>query len=104
MLSRLSLLSHIGLLSFASALPSKVPAGVFYRRQDQTCNVYGVDFQYGQTYFQNVTSSDPFTFVQEFEGCENDVATNFLVDPNGDQVQCSNTPMQPDDADQLSTW
>lgn len=36
--------------------------------QTQTCFVYGMDFQGGNTYFQNVASNDNFTFVQEFEG------------------------------------
>ncbi|KAK8254271.1 hypothetical protein IWZ00DRAFT_225827 [Phyllosticta capitalensis] len=71
--------------------------------QTQTCFVYGMDFQGGNTYFQNVASNDNFTFVQEFEGCKNDSALNFLVDPNGNQIQCSSTPLQPDDADQMST-
>ena len=32
------------------------------------CEVYGMDFQNGGSYFQNSLSTDPFTFVQEFEG------------------------------------
>ncbi|KAK3621560.1 hypothetical protein LTR56_022735 [Elasticomyces elasticus] len=69
----------------------------------QTCVSYGDDFQTGGTYFQNSLSSDPFTALQEFEGCTNDTANNVLVDPNGDQSQCSNTPLQPDDTPQLIT-
>ncbi|KAK4954561.1 hypothetical protein LTR10_007994 [Elasticomyces elasticus] len=69
----------------------------------QTCNSYGDDFQTGGTYFQNSLSSDPFTALQEFEGCANDTANNVLVDPNGDQSQCSNTHLQPDDTPQLIT-
>ncbi|KAK7613947.1 hypothetical protein JOL62DRAFT_636351 [Phyllosticta paracitricarpa] len=71
--------------------------------QTQTCFSYGMDFQGGRTYFQNIASNDNFTFVQEFEGCKNDSALNFLVDPSGNQIQCSSTPLQPDDADQMST-
>lgn len=34
----------------------------------QTCVSYGVDFQNGGSYFQNITSTDPFTFASIFEG------------------------------------
>lgn len=69
----------------------------------QTCLSYGVDFQSNGNYFQNISSTDPFTFASLFEGCDNDVANNILVDPNGDEIQCSDTPLQPDDTIQLST-
>lgn len=69
----------------------------------QTCESYGDDFQNGGSYFQNSLSSDPFTALQEFDGCQNDTANNVLVDPNGDQSQCSNTPLLPDDTPQLIT-
>ena len=38
------------------------------RRSLADCESYGVDFQNGGTYFQNSLSTDPFTFVSEFEG------------------------------------
>jgi hypothetical protein len=69
----------------------------------QTCLSYGVDFQTNGNYFQNISSVDPFTFASLFEGCGNDVANNILVDPNGDEYQCTDTPLQPDDVIQLST-
>jgi hypothetical protein len=68
------------------------------------CESFGVDFHGGKSYFQNSLSGDPFTFVSQYEGCDADVATNVLVDPNGDQYLCSDTPLQPADTDQLSTW
>lgn len=68
------------------------------------CVSYGVDFQPGGTYFQNVSSTDPFTFVSIFEGCNPDVAQNLIVDPNGDEYECSNTQLTPDDNNQLSIW
>jgi hypothetical protein len=40
-------------------------------------------------------------------GCQNDTAQNLLVGPAGndsEQVQCSDTPMQPNDAPQDATW
>ncbi|KAK5116864.1 hypothetical protein LTR85_009124 [Meristemomyces frigidus] len=61
------------------------------------CQSYGIDFVSGGTYFQNILSTDPFTAVQEFEGCQNDTSDNILVDPNGNQYECSTTPLTPDD-------
>ena len=69
----------------------------------QTCLSYGVDFQTNGNYFQNISSTAPFTFASLFEGCESDVANNILVDPNGDEYQCTDTPLQPDDVIELST-
>jgi hypothetical protein len=37
-------------------------------QDDNPCQVSGVDFQDGQSYFQNIDSTDPFTFVQVFVG------------------------------------
>ncbi|KAF2786928.1 hypothetical protein K505DRAFT_199486, partial [Melanomma pulvis-pyrius CBS 109.77] len=67
------------------------------------CLSYGMDFQNGQSYFQNSLSSESFTFVTQFLYCQNDIAYNILIDPNGDQTLCSNTNLQPDDTNQLST-
>ena len=39
-----------------------------FARSNQTCISYGVDFEGGGSYFQNASSSDPFTFVTRFEG------------------------------------
>ncbi|KAK0938864.1 hypothetical protein LTR29_009598 [Friedmanniomyces endolithicus] len=69
----------------------------------QSCESFGDDFQNGGSYFQNSLSSDPFTALQEFDGCQNDTANNVLVNPNGDQSQCSNTPLLPNDTPQLIT-
>jgi len=73
--------------------------------QDQypTCESWGIDFQDKGSYFQNKSSSDPFTFVSTFEGCQNDLASNVLVDPSGDQYLCSETPLLPSDTYQMST-
>lgn len=67
------------------------------------CESFGVDFTSGGTFFQNSNSSDPFTAIQEFTGCQDDTAHNVFVDPTGDQTECSETPMQPDDEPQLIT-
>lgn len=34
----------------------------------QTCVSYGVDFQNGGSYFQNISSNNDFTFASIFEG------------------------------------
>jgi hypothetical protein len=67
------------------------------------CESFGIDFTSGGTFFQNSNSSDPFTAIQEFKGCQNDNAHNVFVDPTGDQTECSETPMQPDDTPQIIT-
>lgn len=78
------------------------------------CQVYGIDIQSGGTYFENSELTVPFSLVQEFSGCDNDTANvmtthplhswpiltkstqNILVDPNGDQYECTDTPLTPD--------
>lgn len=68
------------------------------------CDTFGVDFQNEGSYFQNSLSTDNFTFVSRFEGCQNTFAKNSLVDPSGYSIPCSNTDTQPDDTPELSTW
>lgn len=67
------------------------------------CQSFGIDFVSGGTYFQNSLSTDPWTALQEFSGCQNDTSDNVLVDPNGNQYECSNTPLTPDDTPELVT-
>jgi len=90
--------SGTGALAFAGVL-----GVVLAQDQYQTCESWGVDFQDKGSYFQNKSSSDPFTFVSTFEGCQNDVANNILVDPTGEQYLCSDTPLTPPDTYQMST-
>jgi hypothetical protein len=85
------------------------------------CLAYGMDFQEGGSYFQNIASNDPFTFVTEFSGeqsqahskicranssrgCNNDTVYNFLIDPEGTEYPCSDTSLQPLNTPKLSTW
>lgn len=68
------------------------------------CQSFGVDFVDGGSYFQNIDSTAPFTAVQEFEGCQDDESNNILVDPSGNQYECSKTPLTPDDTAQTVTW
>ncbi|KAK4498928.1 hypothetical protein PRZ48_009438 [Zasmidium cellare] len=88
------------LFTFAVALASVSSFGF---ASANTCKSFGVDFQNGGTYFQNNGSSDPFTAFQYFTGCANDTSNNVLVDPQGNQAQCSNTDLQPNKQTQLIT-
>ena len=79
-------------------------AQVTYTQDDNPCKSFGIDFQDQGTYFQNSLSTSNFTFVSEFTGCQSDIANNIFVDPYANQVQCTDTQMQPNDTPQLSTW
>jgi hypothetical protein len=72
--------------------------------QALTCQSFGVDVQDGGDYFVNIMSNDSFSFVEEFTNCNSDAAQNYLVDENGDQFECSDTPMQPGSTPETSTW
>ncbi|GAB7364427.1 hypothetical protein MBLNU230_g4968t1 [Neophaeotheca triangularis] len=67
----------------------------------QQCNSFGIDFQSGGVYFQNSESTSPFTALQEFEGCQDDISNNILITPDGDQAECSTTELTPDDTPRL---
>ncbi|CAK4031905.1 Hypothetical predicted protein [Lecanosticta acicola] len=67
------------------------------------CQSYGVDYEDGGTYFQNSNTNETFTALQMFNGCSNDTSHNILVDPKGDQSECTQTSMLPNNASQLIT-
>ncbi|KAF2739762.1 hypothetical protein EJ04DRAFT_559663 [Polyplosphaeria fusca] len=69
----------------------------------QSCYSYGIDFQSGGYYFQNINSQENFTLVEQFDGCNNDFAYNVLVDPDNNQILCSNTYLTPPNTNQLSS-
>lgn len=54
----------MSLLSFAKFGLVAIAA----QRVAADCSSFGVDFQDGGVYFQNSLSTDPFTFVSQFEG------------------------------------
>ncbi|KAF2255605.1 hypothetical protein BU26DRAFT_443779 [Trematosphaeria pertusa] len=90
--SRLSSLSAVtALLSLAASDPNSI------------CYSYGVDFVDEGHYFINTLSNEQFTCVSTFKGCNNDVADVLFVDPNGDEVLCSQIPTTPEDTPELST-
>ena len=69
------------------------------------CQSYGVDFVDGGSYFQNISSTDDFTFISYFEGCAGEGSiTPILVDPNENEYFCSDIPTSPDDTNFNSTW
>jgi hypothetical protein len=70
----------------------------------QTCQSFGVDVTNGGSIFVNTLSNDSFSFVEQFSGCSSDDAQNYLIDPAGDQIQCSDTPMNPVNTSETSTW
>lgn len=69
------------------------------------CQSYGYDFVDGGSYFQNISSTDDFTFISFFEGCEGEGSiTPILVDPNENEYFCSDIDTSPDDTLFNSTW
>jgi hypothetical protein len=69
------------------------------------CQSYGYDFVDGGSYFQNISSSDDFTFITQFEGCIGEgTITPILVDPNENEYFCSDIATSPDDTSFNSTW
>ncbi|KAI6840977.1 hypothetical protein KC340_g2595 [Hortaea werneckii] len=77
------------------------------RRQnnaDSTCQVFGLDFQDGGSYFLNGNSSQNFMASYQFRGCNDATADVMLVNMNdGDQYFCSSVPTVPDNTTQVST-
>lgn len=66
------------------------------------CYSYGVDFVDEGKYFINSLSSDPFSSVSTFKGCNADVADILLVDPSNDEYLCDEIPTTPADTPQLA--
>ncbi|KAF2720150.1 hypothetical protein K431DRAFT_271147 [Polychaeton citri CBS 116435] len=87
------------LLSYALAQSDTYPDYCY----NTNCQSYGIDFQNGGTYFQNILSTDPFTALETFTGCQNDTSFNVLIDPDGYQYDCTKTNMQPDSLPELTT-
>ncbi|KAI7381662.1 hypothetical protein KC336_g18791 [Hortaea werneckii] len=77
------------------------------RRQnkaDSTCQVFGLDFRAGGSYFLNSNSSQNFMASYQFRGCNDATADVVLVNMNnGDQYFCSSVPTVPDNTTQVST-
>ena len=91
---------YFSLTAFAALLSLAVSDDVF--NPDSICYSYGVDFVDEGSYFINSLSSDSFSSVSTFKGCNTGLADILLVDPNDDEYLCDDIPTTPDDTPQLS--
>ncbi|RDI78889.1 hypothetical protein Vi05172_g11030 [Venturia inaequalis] len=93
-----------GLLIFASFVSASVPNKVIQQRDpNSTCVTFGIDFQDGGSYFINQNSTEQFTAVSQFEGCNADYADIWFVPPSGDELTCSTVPTTPSDTNIITT-
>ncbi|KAI8936240.1 hypothetical protein NX059_006664 [Plenodomus lindquistii] len=67
------------------------------------CYSFGVDFVDEGSYFINAQSTEQFTAVSYFQGCNDDVADVLFVDPSNDEYLCSQIPTVPENSNQIST-
>ncbi|KAH9870312.1 hypothetical protein IAQ61_005786 [Plenodomus lingam] len=70
---------------------------------DAICYSFGVDFVDEGSYFINSQSTEQFTAVSYFQGCNDDIADVLFVDPDNDEYLCSQIPTVPENSNQLST-
>lgn len=70
---------------------------------DAICYSFGVDFVDEGSYFINGASTDAFTAVSTFKGCQADMSDILLVDPNNEEYLCSKVATTPDGDPKLST-
>ncbi|RMX74780.1 hypothetical protein D0869_12256 [Hortaea werneckii] len=92
--------------TFASPAPGQEWSEIVRRQHyaDSTCQVFGLDFQDGGSYFLNSNFSQNFMASYQFRGCNNATADVMLVNMNnGDQYFCSSVPTVPDNTTQVST-
>lgn len=79
--------------SLLGTVASAAAFSLLETRQDNTnstCQVYGIDFVDGGSYFINSNSTADFTTVQQFDGCNNDSASILLVQQSTeDEWECS---------------
>lgn len=94
----LSLTGFAALLSLAKSDNDSSP--IF--NPDSICYSYGVDFVDEGQYFINAASTEQFSAVSTFKGCNTGEADILLVDPNDIEYLCDDIPTTPDDTNQLS--
>ncbi|KAF2131519.1 hypothetical protein P153DRAFT_365098 [Dothidotthia symphoricarpi CBS 119687] len=87
----LSLTAFAALLSLVTSDPESI------------CYSYGVDFVDEGSYFINEASTEAFTAVSTFKGCQADLSDILFVDPNDTEYLCSKVETTPDDDPKLST-
>jgi len=87
----------LALASTAAAQVSGPDLNTTCPNPDKTCQSFPVDFSNGGTYFQDVDLSTSFNFSSYYTGCQsNAYSNNFLVFPDGHQLECSNTTIGTD--------
>lgn len=91
---------YLSLTALAALLSLAVSDDVY--DPDSVCYSYGVDFVDEGHYFINSLSTDPFTSVSTFKGCNTGVANILLVDPDDAEYLCDDIPTTPADIPQLS--
>ncbi|KAI7156093.1 hypothetical protein KC349_g6501 [Hortaea werneckii] len=92
--------------TFASPASGQELSDIVRRQNsaDSTCQVFGLDFQDGRSYFLDSKSSQNFMVSYQFRGCNNATADVMLVNMNnGDQYFCSSVPTVPENTTQVST-
>jgi hypothetical protein len=89
---------YLSLTAFAALLSLAVSDD-----PDSVCYSYGVDYLDEGSYFLNSLSSDPFTSVSTFKGCNPGEADILLVAPDDTEYLCDEIPTTPADTPQLST-
>ncbi|KAK8219388.1 hypothetical protein M8818_001123 [Zalaria obscura] len=94
---------YAGSLLTVAAVALFVAAGLAQDDPDSTCLSYGIDFVNGNEYFINENSTADFTFVSQFNGCNNDTAYAMLSSPTGDEYDCSDVPTVPSLVSEMST-
>ncbi|KAF1841186.1 uncharacterized protein K460DRAFT_421000 [Cucurbitaria berberidis CBS 394.84] len=67
------------------------------------CYSFGVDYTDERSYFINSLSTDDFTSVSYFQGCNQGVADVLFVNPDDIEYLCSQIPTTPENELQLST-
>lgn len=82
-------------LTALSVLASLLPLAI--TDPNSVCLSFGVDFVDEGHYFINKDSNESFTCVSKFSGCNEDVADILLVDPNGDELLCTDVSTVPAD-------
>ncbi|RMY60460.1 hypothetical protein D0865_01520 [Hortaea werneckii] len=91
--------------TFASPAPGQDFSDIARRQNNagSTCQVFGLDFQDGGSYFLNSNSSQNLMASYQFRGCNDATADVMLVNMNnGDQYFCSSVPTVPDNTTQVS--
>lgn len=82
-------------------------ASLSFVRSEDICYSYGVDFVDEGSYFINSESTDDFTAVSYFKGCNQDMADVLLVAPEDTpgetEFLCERIPTTPDNQNQMST-